>query len=91
MQLALVAGNLDVDSVLDSISSAQFSEWQAFYQLFPFGAQADTHRFAVQQANIVNAPHYQYKNQREPREFMPNYRPKKQTVSEQIALLKRLG
>ena len=91
MQLALAVGVLNVDTLLDSISSAQFSEWQAFYQLFPFGAQAETHRFAQQQANIVNSPHYRYKNAREPSEFMPNYRPKKQTVADQIAMLKALG
>lgn len=91
MQLALAAGTLDVDLMLNSISSEQFSEWQAFYQLFPFGAQAETHRFAVQQANIVNSPHYQPKKAFTPCDFMPRYTRKKQTTEQQIALFDQLG
>ena len=90
MQLALAAGILDVDAMLNSISSVQFSEWLAFYQLYPFGAQAETKRFAMQQANIANAPHYKTQNAREMSDFMPQFATKKQTTEEQIAMLKGL-
>jgi hypothetical protein len=87
----LAAGLVDVDNMLDSISSAQFSEWQAFYQIYPFGASAETRRFAVQQANIVNSPHYRHKSAVSSDDFMPVTNVKKQSASDQIAMLKGLG
>jgi len=88
MQLALAAGIVDVDLMLNSMTSNQFSEWQAFYRVNPFGAGAQTRRFAIQQANIVNSPHFTTKKVRKPEEFMPMFT-KKQTVEEQIALMRR--
>lgn len=91
MQLALVAGYLDVDLMLSSISSNQFSEWQAFYRINPFGAGAETSRFAIQQAHIVNSPHFSTKKLRYPHEYMPVFKQKKQTVKQQIAMFNRLA
>ena len=94
MQLALAAGHLDVDRMLDSLTSKQFAEWQAFYYINPFGVQAETERFAIQQSNILNAPHFldRSKKPRQPTEFMPTLEPaKQQTIEEQAAILDRLG
>lgn len=90
MQLALAAGILDVDYLLNNISSVQFSEWQAFHKLHPFGPQAETQRFAIQQANIANSPHFTTRKIRQPSEFMPSFKVKQQTAEEQIAILKGL-
>jgi hypothetical protein len=91
MQLALVAGKLNVDEMLDSMTSNQFSEWQAFYRINPFGAGAETRRFAIQQAHIVNSPHFSSKKLRKPDEFMPVFKEQKQTTAQQIAMFDRLG
>jgi len=90
MQLALAAGTLNVDLMLNSISSEQFSEWQAFYLLHPFGPQAETQRFAIQQANIANAPHYKTQKVRKMSEYMPQFEHHEQTAEQQIAILKGL-
>jgi hypothetical protein len=91
MQLALAAGIVNVDNMLDGMTSNQFSEWQAFYRVNPFGAGAETNRFAIQQAHIVNSPHFSSKKLRSPDEFMPVFNEKKQTIEQQIALVNRLG
>ncbi len=91
MQLALAAGTLDVDAMLDNMTSEQFSEWQAFYRIYPFGAEAETHRWAMQQANILNAPHYSTKKPRLSTEFTPTFKKKKKTISQQIAIFDRLS
>jgi hypothetical protein len=91
MQLALAAGKVNVDEMLDGMTSNQFSEWQAFYRVNPFGAGAETERFAIQQAHIVNSPHFSSKKLRSPSEFMPAFKKKKQTIEQQIALFNRLG
>ena len=91
MQLGLAAGILDIDLLLSSISAVQLDEWQAFYRLYPFGAKAQPHRFALQQANIVNSPHYTRKTFIEPDEFMPCFKAPPQTIAQQIALFKAIG
>lgn len=91
MQLALAVGNLNVNAMLDNMSSEQFSEWQAFYRINPFGAGAETSRFAMQQANILNGPHFSTKKIRLATEFMPAQKPKKKTIAQQIAMFDRLG
>ena len=91
MQLGLAAGILDIDALLNSISAVQLDEWQAFYRLYPFGPKAQTHRFAIQQANIVNSPHYMRKQFIEPAEFMPRFKAAPQTIEQQIAMFKGLG
>jgi len=91
MHLALAAGNLNVNEVLDNMSSEQFSEWQAFARIYPFGPSAETERFAIQQANTLNAPHFSTKKVRLATEFIPTFKPKKKTVKQQIAMFNRLG
>lgn len=91
MQLALAAGRLNVDEMLDEMSSNQFSEWQAFYRVNPFGAGAETRRFAMQQAHIVNSPHFSTKKIRSPEEFMPVFKIKEQSIEQQISMFNRLG
>ncbi|MFT6586090.1 MAG: hypothetical protein ACJAUY_000671 [Cognaticolwellia sp.] len=90
MQLALAAGRLDVDQMLDEMSSNQFSEWQAFYRVNPFGAGAETRRFAMQQAHIVNSPHFSTKEIRKPEDFMPVFKVKEQSIEQQISMFNRL-
>ena len=80
--------------MLDNMTSNQFAEWQAFDQITPFGALADTARFAIQQANILNAPHFVDKSKKpcKAADFMPmREQPKQQTIEEQAAILDRLG
>lgn len=91
MQLGLAAGILDIDYLLSGMTSVQLSEWQAFYQIYPFGPQAETNRFATQQAHILNSPHYTTKKPRDPNEFLPCFRVKEQTPEDQIAMLKGAG
>lgn len=47
MRLALACGTLDVDGLLDSISSSQWIEWQAFHELEPFGPERDDERAGI--------------------------------------------
>lgn len=91
MELARVAGTLDVDAMLESITSEQLGEWKAFYRLNPFGAGADTNRFAIQQANILNASHYSTGKVRLSTDFMPVFKKKKQTIEQQIAMIDRFA
>lgn len=77
--------------MLESMTSNQFNEWKAFYKLRPFGAGADTARFAMQQASILNAPHYSTGKPRLSNEFMPTFKKAPQTTEEQIAMIKHFG
>jgi hypothetical protein len=94
MQLALTFGYIDVDSMLNSISSQQFSDWQTFYRIHPFGAEIDSERFAMQQANLVNAPHWRFNKPRQADDYMPigyQHPAQPQTIEQQIAILKLIG
>lgn len=59
MRLALQLGRADVDAMLESITSRQFAEWQAFFELEPFGSRWDDLRFgqlaAVLRAAVLGA------------------------------------
>lgn len=90
INLAITLGCLDVDAMLDGMSSTQFQEYLTFFAINPYGPIAQTQRFAAQCANILNAPHWQTKKARTVDEFLP-FKPKKpeQSIAEQIAIMKR--
>jgi len=91
MELCLAIGTLDVDGEQEKITALQFNEWKAFRTINPFGAGADTRRFAMQQANILNASHYSTGKVRLPTEFMPVFKKKPQTIEQQIAMIDRFA
>jgi hypothetical protein len=52
LRLALQLGRADVDLMLGEITSRQFAEWQAFFELEPFGSRWEDLR-AGQAAAVV--------------------------------------
>ncbi len=92
INLAIALGCLDVDLMLDQMTSAQFQEYLTFFAINPFGPVAKTTRFAAQCANTLNAPHWQTKKPRKYQEFLP-HQPKKpeQSIAEQIAIMKQFS
>ena len=47
---------MTVDELLKRISSRELSEWQAYYQIEPFGEERMDLRFALMTANLIS-PH----------------------------------
>ena len=46
-RLAVMAGVLDVDAMLRSLTAKQFQQWQHYYALEPFGAKRDNYHAAL--------------------------------------------
>jgi hypothetical protein len=53
-RLASHLGYLDVDSMLDQLTSSQFLEWLEFYQLEPYGYELDNYRAGIIASAIYN-------------------------------------
>jgi hypothetical protein len=79
---------VDVDLMLESISSQQINEWMAFYQLEPFGADAQNIGHAITASTVANVNRQKGQKAFKVSDFMPNtqHAEKQQTVDEMINL-----
>lgn len=75
------------------LSSRELTEWMAFYALEPWGSDVESWRFGMIAAVIANVNRDSKKQPRAftPQDFMPNQKPKQQTIAEQIAIMKSVG
>lgn len=73
--------------MLERMSSAEITEWMAFMQLEPFGAETQYIGPAITSANVVNAVRSSagYKGkQSKPDDFMPKFEQRRQEVAQMI-------
>lgn len=54
MRLAIKLGYSNVDNMLAYMTASQFSEWQRFYLLEPFGSQAEERHLATISMQMAN-------------------------------------
>jgi|GEM_PF-1840596 len=54
-RLALALGYPTVEALQEDVNSEQFTEWQAYFQIEPFGFPVDEWRWGMLAANICNA------------------------------------
>lgn len=80
----------DVDALLEHLPATLFSEWQAYYQIEPWGEDQADLRAGIIASTIANA-HRDVKrkpDQFTPQDFMPKFEPKRrkklQTWQEQL-------
>ena len=79
--------------LLGRISSRELTEWMAFSQLEPFGADAGFLGHAITSRTVANVNRPKGQKAYEVKDFMPNYERKKQSVEEmvQIAQMMTIG
>lgn len=72
-----------VDEARESLSSAQFVDWCAFYSLEPWGFQADAWRMGVVASTVANYSG-RVKKALRPSDFMPGEKPRKRMSEAQM-------
>jgi len=76
--------------MLSRMSSTELTEWIAFYNLEPFGSDAQYLGHAITASTIANVNTPKGKKQYKPSDFMPKFEKKKQTVDEMIQIASML-
>jgi len=66
------------------MSSKELTEWIAFANLEPFGAEADYLGHAITASTVANVNRPKKKKAYKPDDFMPKFGRKKQSVEEMI-------
>lgn len=67
------------------MSSAELTEWLAFYTIEPFGEDTQYLGHAITASTIANVNRGKHGKRYKPDDFMPKFKAKKQTTQEQIA------
>lgn len=78
---------MTIGDLLSRLDSAELSEWMAFYNLEPFGPEAEAYRSSLLAAQIQNYSGFA-KKAAQPKDFMPK-RDRIQTPEEQLAYVKK--
>lgn len=87
-RLALALGNIDVDAMLDGISSDQLIRWIAYAKIEPFGEERGDLRSAIVASTIANANRIKGRVFKID-DFMPEFNKSKKTWQEMKSLLKQ--
>ena len=79
---------MTVSELLGRISSRELSEWMAFSQLEPFGAEAGFLGHAITASTVANVNRGKGQKAFEVSDFMPAFKDKKaQTVEEMLQII----
>lgn len=70
--------------MLERMSSAEISEWMAFYTLEPFGSEASYIGHAIVAATVANRHRNKGEKAHKMTEFIPDFRKKAQSVDQMI-------
>ena len=66
-------------------NSRQFAEWQAYYQVEPWGEERADLRAGIVASTIANVNRGKGQKPFKPSDFMPDFEPKKPQTAEQMA------
>lgn len=77
-----------VSELRQRISSSELTDWKALYNIEPWGDCRDDFRMGQICATLVNSRRTNQDKVRKPSDFYPIFKQEKQTVEEQIAILK---
>jgi len=76
---------MTVAEMLDRISSTELNEWMLFYEMEPFGSEADFLGHAITSSTIANVNRSKGKKAMKPKDFMPKFEKEKtQSVDQMI-------
>jgi hypothetical protein len=64
---------MTVDEAQDRITSREFSEWQAYHQVEPFGQLRDDFRMGILAATVVNLFKSETDEPAKPTDFLPEF------------------
>jgi hypothetical protein len=71
--------------MLASMSSVEWIEWQAYYEIEPFGQEIEWARFASLMAVVANAARQSNRSRTfKMTDFMPQFEPKRQLTSNEL-------
>ena len=73
MRSSLYINRLDWYNVIDELDSKQWAQWEAFYQLEPFGCAVEDYRFA----RVANAVCNSQGGKTSVEDFVPQREPKR--------------
>jgi hypothetical protein len=89
-RLALALGYTHPDVMLQHLTSRQFNEWQAFYQIDPFGEARGDLRTGILASVISNRMRGKHETALQPVDFMPFMHPQEQTPEDMQRTLRRI-
>ena len=72
--------------MLRRMSSAELTEWMAFYQVEPFGGDADYLGHAITASTIANVNRSKNQKPFTPADFLPKFEKQEQTTGEQLQI-----
>jgi len=72
--------------MLARMSSAELTEWIAFYSLEPFGADADYIGHAIVASTVANRHRPKTEKEHKVEEFMPKFEKKRKSVDEMLQI-----
>jgi hypothetical protein len=76
--------------MLRRMSSKELSEWMAFYQIEPFGGDADYIGSAIVAQTVANRHRNKDEKPHITSEFIPKFEPQEQSVGEQLQVAKMM-
>ncbi|MEY8203803.1 MAG: DUF4035 domain-containing protein [Bermanella sp.] len=90
MRLATQLGEVNIDSMLASLTGLQMLEWEYFYQVEPFGAEVEELRFGNICATLANINRDSKTKLFNPADFFVTYlksKPESQSVDDLMAAI----
>ena len=75
---------MTVGEMLERMSAAEMSEWQAYYTINPFGDVRDDLRAGIVASTIANANRGKGQKPFAPADFMPDFTPPQQKAARDL-------
>lgn len=91
LELALALGFANVDGMLAGMSSSQFTEWEAFFSISPYGTRAETLRAGLVAATVANFSPASKKHDFSPADFLPRQPEKKSLAKKALAIFELIN
>lgn len=89
-RLALALGYIHPDAMLRHLTSRQFNEWQAFYQIDPFGEQRGDLQMGILASVFSNRMRGKNETAAKPSDFMPFLHEQEQTAEDMQRTLRNI-
>lgn len=82
---------MTVDQLLAQISSAELSEWAAYYRLEPFGDERADLRAGIVASTVANTAQTRKRKAFKPADFMPKFGRREQSWEQQLELARLMA
>jgi hypothetical protein len=84
-------GVTSVDSLLESLTAKEFTEWMEFYSIEPFGENRQALNTGIIASVIANANRTKNSKVFKPQDFIPEFKESKQSWKEQLSIVETMN